>query len=111
MGHVLVYKGESWGALMVKINAYSHTIVWKSCFHLFIILSQLEDSFIADLTKSKATFRPLASASARSRYIMSPKILGYSLSLLPSQFKNALQTYLENGAVKVGGRNMYLGRT
>lgn len=101
--HVLVYESKSWGALLAKITVYSHTIVWKPCFHLFIILRQLGDSFIADLEVLQATSRSLSSAFALSRYIMSPKILGYSLSLLPSQFKNALQTYLANGAVKVGG--------
>jgi hypothetical protein len=57
MSHVLVYKGESWGALLEKMHVYSHAIVWKSCFHQFIILRQLEDLFTADLTVSKATFR------------------------------------------------------
>lgn len=38
---------------------------------------------------------------------MPPKILGYSLDLLPAAFKNGLETYLANGAVKVCGSNMY----
>ncbi|KAG6001483.1 hypothetical protein E4U21_004291 [Claviceps maximensis] len=34
---------------------------------------------------------------------MAPKILGYRLNLLPSQFKYALETYLANGVVKKVG--------
>ncbi|KAI7538343.1 hypothetical protein KC331_g10418 [Hortaea werneckii] len=34
---------------------------------------------------------------------MAPRILGYSLNLLPSNFKKAIETYLANGAVKKVG--------